>query len=142
RLLVERGDAIENSQSQVIDVDSGDVVRHLHGLLNPDWLDDGTVTGATINATGEIETARADIASGHLVAEGYIVERGPTSANRDTGKERTLVLFQNGPDATLYAFEPRAQQLGPEIVVDGYVSSAISATGHRIAVGTVRGVEI
>jgi WD40 repeat protein len=59
-----------------------------------------------------------------------------------TRKERTLLVYNDGPNARLNQGDPWTARIGPPISVHGYVSSAISRSGHRIAVGTERGVEI
>ena len=50
--------------------------------------------------TGKVETAHVDLADGALVANGFIVDPIPNRANIDTGKERTLVVYNDGTDAT------------------------------------------
>jgi DNA-binding SARP family transcriptional activator/tRNA A-37 threonylcarbamoyl transferase component Bud32/WD40 repeat protein/molybdopterin-guanine dinucleotide biosynthesis protein len=142
-LIVEqRGGVLEGYPSNIIDVESGEIVHTLDGLVNADWLDDDTVTGAIVNDDGSVETAHIDLAAGELVADGVIVDPIPNRAVIDLGKQRMLVVFNDGPDATITQFDPRTERIGPEISVDGYVSSAISRSGHRIAAGTERGVEI
>ena len=109
RLLVGQGRPFDGLPSQVIDVETGDVLRSLGGLLNTDWLDDDTVIGAFINSDGEVETAHIDLPDGELVADGFIVDPIPDGAGLSTGKERMLVLYSNGTDATLNQYDPRHQ---------------------------------
>ena len=142
RLLVEQGAPFDGYPSHVIDVASGDVVRTLDGLINTDWLDDDTVIGALINDEGQVETAHIDLRSGDLVADGFVVDPIPDGAGLTPGKERMLVIFRNGTDATLNQFDPRTELVGPSIFVDGWFGHSISRTGHRIAAGTERGIEI
>ena len=54
-----------------------------------------------------------------------------------------LVLYRNGTDATLEPVRPDGTTLsGRSISVDGLFGQSISRSGHRIAAGTDRGVEI
>jgi DNA-binding SARP family transcriptional activator/WD40 repeat protein/tRNA A-37 threonylcarbamoyl transferase component Bud32 len=142
RLLVERGGEFDGTDPQVLEVESGNIVRTLDGLINPDWIDDDTVGGALINAEGEVETAHIDLPAGELVADGFIVDPIPNAAYALPGKERPLVVYWHGTDATLRQFDPDTERVGPAIRVEGWFSSAISRSGHRIVAGTDRGVEI
>jgi WD40 repeat protein len=142
RLIVGKGGELDGSPELVIDVASGDVVRNLHGLINPDWLDDDTVVGAIINTAGRVETAHIDLPDGDLVADGYIIDPIPDGAALPTGKQRALFLYRDGADGILRQFDPETERLGPAIAVDGLFGQSISRTGHRIAAGTERGVEI
>ena len=84
-----------------------------------------------------------DLPDGPLVADGVIVDPIPNSADLDVpARSARSSSTGDGTGATLRQFDPRTQRLGPTITVDGYVSSAISRSGHRIAAGTERGVEI
>jgi len=141
-LVVERGGSIDGYTSKVVGVGSGDVVRSLDPLINSEWLDDDTVTGAIIRSDGKLETAHIDASDGVLVLDGAIVDPIPSSAAIDSGKERMLLVYRSGLGATLRQYDVRAQRLGPAIAVEGYVSSAISRSGHRIAAGTDRGIVI
>ena len=117
-------------------------MRPLDGLINADWLDDDTVIGALFNDDGQVETAHIDLPNGDLVADGFVVDPIPEGAWLTSGKERVLLLFRNGTDASLNQFDPRTQRRGPTISVDDLFGQSISRTGHRIAAGTERGVEI
>ncbi|MDF2732893.1 MAG: hypothetical protein K0S92_1526, partial [Desertimonas sp.] len=142
-VLVERGAfGGDDYESNVVVVESGDVRHELDGLINPDWVDDDTVGGAIVNLDGKVETAQIDLADNQLLATGFIVDPIPNSAIREPGKERTLVVYRGSTSTTLNEFDPLTERLGPPITVNGYVSSAISVTGHRIAAGTDRGIEI
>jgi DNA-binding SARP family transcriptional activator/tRNA A-37 threonylcarbamoyl transferase component Bud32 len=141
-LILERGGPFDGTASKVVAVDSGDVVRTLDGLINADWIDHDTVVGALINEAGEVETAHIDLDSGDLVADGFIIDPIPNGAYSFPGKQRPLLVYRNGTGTTLRQYDRDAQRLGPEIAVDGGFSSSISRTGHRIAAGTPRGIEI
>jgi DNA-binding SARP family transcriptional activator/WD40 repeat protein/tRNA A-37 threonylcarbamoyl transferase component Bud32 len=141
-LIVARGRGLDEITGHVIDAESGDVVQTLDGFINPDFLDDDTLTGAIVNEQGDIETAQLDIPSGEVVPGGLVVDEVPFSANTEVGKDQTLVVYVDGPNARLSHFDPRTLRAGPVIPVDRYVSSAISRSGHRIAAGTRRGVEV
>jgi WD40 repeat protein len=142
RVLVERGAAFDGTAPQVLAVESGAVVRTLDGLINPDWIDDDTVVGAFINDAGAVETSHIDLPAGDLVADGFIIDPIPNAAYVLPGKDRPLLVYRNGTDATLRQFDPDAQRLGPKITVEGWSSAAISRSGHRIAAAGERGIEI
>jgi WD40 repeat protein len=141
RVLVERGGPLEDN-SRVVDVATGDVVRTLNGLINTEWIDDDTVGGAIVNASGQVVTAHIDLPNGDLVSDGFVVDPIPAGAGRLPGKERWLFIYRDGTDATLRQFDAQAQRFGPEIFVDGWFGHSISRTGHRIVAGTERGIEI
>jgi len=142
-LVVERGDYFAGTSSVlVIDAATGNGVRSLDGLISPDWIDDDTVVGAIIHDDGRVETAHIDLPDGDLTGGGTIVDPVPYAADLSPGKERALLVYRNGADATLSAFDPATQRVGPSIEIDDYVSAAISRTGHRIAAGTDSGVVI
>jgi DNA-binding SARP family transcriptional activator/tRNA A-37 threonylcarbamoyl transferase component Bud32/WD40 repeat protein len=140
--LVERGEPFEGFPSQVIDVASGDVVRTIDGLINALWLDDDTVTGAMYNSAGYLEAARVDLPDGDVVGNGLIIDPIPAYAGMEIGKEQLLFRYSRGNTSTLRSLDPNSLEFGPPISVDGWFGSSISRTGHRIAAGTVRGVEI
>jgi DNA-binding SARP family transcriptional activator/WD40 repeat protein/tRNA A-37 threonylcarbamoyl transferase component Bud32 len=142
QLLVERGSFEDGSyDSDVVSVESGDVVHALDGLINSDWIDDGTVGGAILD-DGNVVAARIDLDDGNLVTSDIVVDPLPSSAHLETGKQRSLLTYRGTPDTTLRQFDPQTETLGPSIPVAGFVSAAISRSGHRIAAGTARGVEI
>jgi DNA-binding SARP family transcriptional activator/WD40 repeat protein len=155
RLLIERG-SFPNIAAGVVDVQRGDLVRHVPGLYAANWFDEDTLVGAAINADGTPELTRTDLRGDELVADGFLFDPIPSEYSYDTGKQRALLQYQDGTrPPTITSFDPVRKRTGPLILAEGVrpvqshryspdrrVWMAISLSGHRIALGTSTGIRL
>lgn len=148
-LLVGHSDVLGINQSagdfvyKVIDARSGDDVAMLDGLIGPVWIDSDTLAGLAITDAG-LQVARYELVTHELIADGAVLDVGPTTVDATPGKERVLLSFLDDAEQSgdLVQFAPTLQPVGPTIHVDDYVWMAISRTGRRIAVGTNTGIVV
>jgi class 3 adenylate cyclase/WD40 repeat protein len=141
RLIVDRGEFGANLASEVVDVESGDVLRNLVGLKGIGWTDEDTVVGEASDGT-KVQLAHAGLAGGGIVLDG--VDFGPVTVRiqADTGKERLLLGAENAGGWELRTFDLATQQFGAPIAFGASIPSDvlnsmdISRGGDRVAIGT------
>jgi DNA-binding SARP family transcriptional activator/serine/threonine protein kinase/WD40 repeat protein len=136
-----RLDLVRDWDNKLVDLDTGDDVASLDGLLGPVWGPDGNIGGVAIGDRGAV-FASYDIDSGAIVADGDVLDRvGAFLPSVDPGKHRVLIPYAGSTslDAELRAVEG-GHHVGPPIPVDDYTFSAISSTGHRVVAATRRGI--
>ena len=142
RMLVGRGIAAEDAEKRAIDVDSGAFVMPLDGMIDAYWVDEDTVTGATLTADGLAQLAHYELAAGRseMVLDETVLEPGLGELfSADEGKERVLLARRDGGQHHIVAVDVSGP-VGPPIVVDDLVSMSVSRTGHRVVAGTEHGV--
>jgi hypothetical protein len=144
-LLVGRGDTALDADLRVIDVDSGELVADLEGMIDALWTDDDTIAGGVLTDDGRYEGARFEVADADRGTirggEEAIVPPGLDLWAADQSKERILIGRSDGRRAEIIAAD-ESGLIEPWIVVDDFISMANSRSGHRIAVGTERGVTV
>jgi class 3 adenylate cyclase/WD40 repeat protein len=142
KLTVERGVFPAAHESQVVDVETGRVVRDLEGVAVPNWLDDDTIRGATINGEGALELVHVELAGGPVVSDGIFPGPVPAEALGESTKSKVLLRYEDGADAEIAVFDPATAAIGPKVRVENFLSMAISRNGDRFATGGADGVVV
>ena len=151
QLLVERGHWSEgNYEVAVLDVPHGTARVLEHGtngalLVVLGWTGLRTISAVAFD-DGIPVLVDLDI-DGTEPARIEALEAGVNEDTKDvvfeTGKERVLLRIQYGNDNNvLTSFDMGSRRPGATMPVDGYVTAAISSSGHRIAAGTRDGVVV
>jgi WD40 repeat protein len=140
KLTVERGVFPAGYESQVVDVETGRVVRDLQGVSPPSWLDDDTIGGAIVNDDGAVELAHVELAGGAVVRDGIVLDRVPEEALIESTKSKVLLRYADGTGSEIAVFDPATGAIGPRVRVEGAFSMAISRKGERFAAGGWDGV--
>jgi WD40 repeat protein len=132
--------------ARLVDLDDGRDVVSLAELFVPTWAPDGDLVGIAVDEDGGTRFARCELDTRRLRVDGDLlageVDNLPSV---DPGKARTLYPY-DGPEpgqALLRAVDVATNRhVGPSIEVDGYTSSTISRSGHRVVAATLDGIVV
>jgi class 3 adenylate cyclase/WD40 repeat protein len=145
-LAVNRGEAaLGDYAAQVVDVETGDVVADLFGLLGIKWFADDVLGGAIADSDGNGRLATVALDGTEPVFGGAVLDPLPIAAEVTAGKDRALLLWRAPDGGTVFrTFDEATSDLGPRIMADTFNSFSISRSGHRVAIGTgtERGIDI
>ena len=139
RLIVTRGDTVEEGEARVVDVESGELVADLSGVYGNSWMDADTVGGVLFNAAGQMELVEVDLTTGDITYSGVLLDKVGVEAASDAGKDVVLVRYgSDDPNSSeVQVVVVGGEEFGPLITTTRGNSIAVSRSGDRVVAGRV-----